>query len=101
VDGSRLLDDAWRDAARTTEHRGEDRVQPGVELHVGLGFRLPTAAQPLLGPGSFGHTGTGGAIAAALPEAGLAVAFLPNRLHTGAAEDTVRSRLLDAARAAC
>jgi len=101
VDGVALLDPAWRDAARTTEYRGPDLVQDGVELHVGLGVRLPTAAQPLLGPGSFGHTGTGGAVVAALPEAQLAVAFLPNRLHTGAAEDRCRGRLLEAARAAC
>jgi CubicO group peptidase (beta-lactamase class C family) len=61
VDGVRLLSDAALGRARTEQVRGPDLVTVG-ESRFGVGFQLPTPAGPLLGEGSFGHQGAGGAL---------------------------------------
>jgi CubicO group peptidase (beta-lactamase class C family) len=60
VDGLRLLDEPTADDMRATHSRGRDRVTDEVS-HFGAGVMLPSSRIPLLGPGSFGHDGHGGA----------------------------------------
>jgi CubicO group peptidase (beta-lactamase class C family) len=81
VDGVRLLSPAAMEQARREHVRGPDLAAAAMaESALGLGFNLPTADRPLGGPGSFGTVGLGGCRAWALPEAGLAFAYLPTQL---------------------
>jgi CubicO group peptidase (beta-lactamase class C family) len=81
VDGVRLLSAAAMDNARREQVRGPDLAAAAMaESALGLGFNLPTPERPLGGPGSFGTVGLGGCRAWALPEAGLAFAYLPTQL---------------------
>lgn len=81
VDGVRLMSAAAMDDARRERVRGPDLAAAAMqESALGLGFNLPTADRPLGGPGSFGTVGLGGCRAWALPEAGLAFAYLPVQL---------------------
>lgn len=81
VDGVRLLSGPAMENARREYVRGPDIAAAAMsESALGLGFNLPTAARPLGGPGSFGSVGLGGSRAWALPEAGLAFAYLPSQL---------------------
>jgi CubicO group peptidase (beta-lactamase class C family) len=81
VDGVRLLSAAAMENARREQVRGPDLAAAAMtETALGLGFNLPTPERPLGGPGSFGTVGLGGCRAWALPEAGLAFAYLPTQL---------------------
>ena len=81
VGGLRLLSDAAMEDARREHVRGPDLAAAAMaESALGLGFNLPTRDRPLGGPGSFGTVGLGGCRAWALPEAGLAFAYLPIQL---------------------
>jgi CubicO group peptidase (beta-lactamase class C family) len=81
VDGVRLMSTAAMEHARREHVRGPDLAAAAMtESALGLGFNLPTADRPLGGPGSFGSVGLGGCRAWALPEAGLAFAYLPTQL---------------------
>lgn len=74
-----------------------------TESALGLGFTLPTAERPLGGPGSFGAVGLGGCRAWAVPEAGLAFAYLPAQLldtSPDPREVTLTRAVLTAAKAA-
>lgn len=78
VDGVRLLSPAAMEAARRERVRGPDLAAFAMTNTVlGTGFNLPTRERPLGGPGSFGTVGLGGCRVWALPEAGLAYAYLP------------------------
>ena len=46
----------------------------------GIGFELPAAEKPMLGPGSFGHAGAGGRWGFAHPESGVAVGYVCNTM---------------------
>ncbi|MCW0212630.1 MAG: beta-lactamase family protein [Pseudonocardia sp.] len=61
VDDVRILSEKAVDRARAEQVRGPDEVLLS-ESRFGTGFQLPTAAAPLLGAGSFGHAGAGGAL---------------------------------------
>ena len=81
VGGLRLLSEAAMASARREHVRGPDLAAAAMtESALGLGFNLPTRDRPLGGPGSFGTVGLGGCRAWALPEAGLAFAYLPIQL---------------------
>jgi len=81
VGGLRLLSEAAMSRARREHVRGPDLAAAAMaESALGLGFSLPTRDRPLGGPGSFGTVGLGGCRAWALPEAGLAFAYLPIQL---------------------
>lgn len=81
VDGIRLMSAAAMENARRERVRGPDLAAAAMtESALGLGFTLPTEDRPLGGPGSFGAVGLGGCRAWALPEAGLAFAYLPAQL---------------------
>ncbi|MBP2366931.1 serine hydrolase domain-containing protein [Pseudonocardia parietis] len=61
VDGTRILSEQAVQRARTEQVRGPDDVLIG-ESRFGIGFQLSTPGAPLLGEGSFGHAGAGGAL---------------------------------------
>ncbi len=95
VDGIRLLRPGTVDRARRTAARGIDEVM-GAESHFGLGFQLalPGHATP---EGAFGHSGAGGSLAFAHPEAGLSFAYVTNRMQNHDGEDPRRLALVEAA----
>lgn len=52
----------------------------GLEMAFGVGFQHPSPSYPFSpNPRAFGHGGSGGSISFADPDAGLALAFIPNR----------------------
>ena len=86
LDGIRLLrPETVREATRVVS-RGPDRVI-FVETCFGLGFSLPPMLGPDCGPSAFGHPGAGGSLGFADPEAGLAFAYVMNRMRFEAGGD--------------
>lgn len=85
------------EAARTCQTEGADQVLsfPGIELPttIGLGFWTSSAFAPYGGERSFGHSGAGGSVGFADPEARLAGGYVMNRMMQGLAGDP-RSRSL-------
>ncbi len=86
VGGVRLLQPATVDRARATrtKHLGPLPQLAGLPRPpgegFGLGFELPGATNPMLGPGSFGHAGAGGRLGFAHPESGIAAGFACNSM---------------------
>uniref|UniRef100_J1RMJ9 Esterase n=1 Tax=Streptomyces auratus AGR0001 TaxID=1160718 RepID=J1RMJ9_9ACTN len=96
VDGHpRLFAPATLTLARTEESAGLDRTLL-VHTRFGLGFMLHGAAAPLLGPGSFGHPGRGGALAAADPTTGLAFGYVTNAMQRNVTADARPQAMLRA-----
>jgi CubicO group peptidase (beta-lactamase class C family) len=80
AEGISLLSPSALERARSEQVRGPDLAALGMEESaIGLGLQLPTRSLHLGGPGSFGTTGLGGSQAWALPEAGLAFAYVTNQ----------------------
>ena len=86
VDGVRLFKAETMQMARTPQTKGLGapgdfakfmRTEP---QWFGLGFELPRAAEPMFGPGSFGHAGAGGRMGFAHPESGIAVGYVCNNM---------------------
>ncbi|MFF0735769.1 serine hydrolase domain-containing protein [Streptomyces chartreusis] len=98
VDGVRLLDTATVERARAEESSGPDRVLV-VNTRFGLGYMLHGTASPLLGPGSFGHPGRGGALGFADPEAGIALGYVTNGFRKTVTADPRAQGLIRALRA--
>ncbi len=97
VDGHpRLFAPATLTLARTEESAGLDRTLL-VGTRFGLGFMLHGAASPLLGPGSFGHPGRGGALAFADPESGFAFGYVTNGMQKNVTADPRAQALVRAA----
>ncbi|MFI9049204.1 serine hydrolase domain-containing protein [Streptomyces sp. NPDC053427] len=97
VDGHpRLFAPATLTLARTEESAGLDRTLL-VHTRFGLGFMLHGAAAPLLGPGSFGHPGRGGALAFADPESGFAFGYVTNGMQKNVTADPRAQALVRAA----
>jgi CubicO group peptidase (beta-lactamase class C family) len=86
VDGVRLLSESAVRRARlplTDDLKGPEDLRAlatGDPQRFGLGFELPRKAEPMLGPGSFGHAGAGGRMAFAHPELNVAVAYVCNNM---------------------
>jgi CubicO group peptidase (beta-lactamase class C family) len=80
VDGTRLLTDGTLDEATRLRTSGPDLVI-GQELCFGLGFIAGPTVLGLGRPRAFGHSGAGGSVAMADRDAGLAVAYVMNRLR--------------------
>ena len=85
------------DAARTCQTEGPDRVLsfPGIDLPstIGLGFWTASEFAPYGGERAFGHSGAGGSVGFADPEAGIAGGYVMNRMMQGLSGDP-RSRPL-------
>ncbi|MET7703392.1 serine hydrolase domain-containing protein [Streptomyces sp. NPDC005485] len=99
VDGVRLLAPGTVDLARTEASAGPDRVLV-VGTRFGLGYMLHGTASPLLGPGSFGHPGRGGALGFADPDSGIAFGYVTNGFRTSVTADPRAQALVRAVRAA-
>ncbi|MFF0159801.1 serine hydrolase domain-containing protein [Streptomyces sp. NPDC005263] len=103
VDGTgralRLFDPATLAAARTEESTGPDRVLV-VNTRFGLGYMLHGSASPLLGPGSFGHPGRGGALGFADPETGVSFGYVTNGFRKTVTADPRAQALVRAVRGA-
>jgi CubicO group peptidase (beta-lactamase class C family) len=86
VDGVRLLKPQTVERARRPINAGlkpPDPLSrlPATDLHLfGLGYELNRSATPMLGEGSFGHTGAGGRLGFAHPESGIAVGYICNNM---------------------
>jgi CubicO group peptidase (beta-lactamase class C family) len=97
VDGVRILDDATVAAATVTQSQGPDAILV-FDSHFGLGFMLPSATVPMLGPSSFGHDGAGGSQAFADPDSGVAFAYVMNKMTAQISGDPRSQALADAVR---
>ncbi|WP_329399628.1 serine hydrolase domain-containing protein [Streptomyces melanogenes] len=97
VDGRRLFAPATVALARTEESAGPDRVLV-VNTRFGLGYMLHSPASPLLGPGSFGHPGSGGSLGFADPESGIAFGYVTNGHQKGVTADPRAQALVRAVR---
>ncbi|MEV5828381.1 serine hydrolase domain-containing protein [Spirillospora sp. NPDC052242] len=101
VAGRILRPDTLREAIRPRVS-GPDRTML-IDSAFGLGFMRPaqTFFVPAAGRDSaFGHTGAGGSIGLGDPDAGLAVAYLPNLMGDHLSGDLRAYRLVEAAYAA-
>lgn len=82
VDGVRLLAPATVERASRPQSDGLPVPDPlaalpsPYPLRHGLGFELHRSANPMLGTGSFGHSGAGGRLGFADPESGIAVGYV-------------------------
>jgi CubicO group peptidase (beta-lactamase class C family) len=90
-----LLSREQIDEARTCQTDGADRVLsfPGIELPttIGLGFWTSSMFAPYGGERAFGHSGAGGSVGFADPEARIGGGYVMNRMLQGLAGDP-RSR---------
>lgn len=86
VDGVRLLSPATvrRMTAVQTDRTPMYGLPPGLNIpadrsfYMSLGFMRSCYAMPLVGPGSFGHPGSGGSIGFADPDAGVGFGYVTN-----------------------
>lgn len=108
VDGVRLLEaatvaEASRDQAagiRKPDCASADPWADGTPQVWGLGFEISNPENPMLGPGSFGHSGMGGRLGFAHPESGVAFGFVGQQMAYPAPGtlDPRWTRILDAVR---
>lgn len=87
VDGTRILDEESLQRMIAPRYRGEDRMLR-FPIAFGTGVQLPFPQFSMLGPGSFGHEGAGGAVSVADPRRGLSVSYITDQYPTsnGAAQ---------------
>ncbi|MBO1336508.1 serine hydrolase domain-containing protein [Streptomyces sp. VRA16 Mangrove soil] len=97
--GARLFTEETLRLARTETSSGPDRILV-VPSRFGLGYMLHGVASPLLGPGSFGHPGRGGALGFADPETGIAFGYVTNGMQKGVTADPRAQALVKAVRGA-
>ncbi|MFD9908928.1 serine hydrolase domain-containing protein [Streptomyces sp. NPDC059063] len=97
--GPRLFTPETVALARGEASAGADRVLV-VNTRFGLGYMLHGGAAPLLGPGSFGHPGRGGALGFADPEAGVGFGYVTNGMRKGVTADERAQGLVRAVRRA-
>jgi CubicO group peptidase (beta-lactamase class C family) len=97
ADGSqRLITTATMEAMREGQGTYQDLVL-GFPLEFGLGVARSGPEQHFgPNPAAFGHDGFGGSAACADPEAGLAMAYVMNRMGMNLADDPRKMALLDA-----
>ncbi|NBE95133.1 beta-lactamase family protein [Nonomuraea sp. KC401] len=86
VDGVRLLDPSTveRMTAVQTDKTRMYGLPPGLDIpadrsfYMSLGFWRACPPVPMVGPGSFGHPGSGGSIALGDPDAGVGFGYVTN-----------------------
>ncbi len=101
LDGRRLLSAEVLAEATAEQWFGREDLL-GHTRRMALGFALGLPGHLAMGPSprAFGHTGAGGAIGFADPDAGLGFAYAPNRMHSGPGISPRLSALVDALYAA-
>jgi CubicO group peptidase (beta-lactamase class C family) len=96
LDGVRILSPAQIERCRTQESDGIDAVL-SVPMRFGLGYRLTQpAAKYGPNPHSFGHTGAGGSLGFADPDAKLGFAYTMNQMGSQLLLDLRVAVLLEA-----
>jgi CubicO group peptidase (beta-lactamase class C family) len=95
VDGVRVLAPDTVDAARAVHSEGPDKVIL-VPSRFALGFLLPPMLAPNAGEGAFGHSGAGGSLGFADPEAGIGFGYVMNRMRLAAEIDPRSAGLVKA-----
>lgn len=95
--GARLFTPSTVALARGEASAGDDRVLV-VNTRFGLGYMLHGGASPLLGSGSFGHPGRGGALGFADPESGIGFGYVTNGMNKGVTADPRAQGLVRAVR---
>ena len=97
LDGVRLLRPGTIAAAIVEQARGIDAVL-GMEDRFALGFMLPSPMRPFSpNPRAFGHSGAGGALGFADPDARLGFGYVANRtVFSGRGGDPRWPRLIEA-----
>lgn len=105
VDGIRLLSAETVAAAGTLTTSGVHRPPlpdgtPQPDPRWGIGFHLDDEFQPMLGDGSFGHSGMGGRLGFAHPASGIAFGYASQRMELALVPqiDERMRRLMDALR---
>jgi CubicO group peptidase (beta-lactamase class C family) len=84
LDGVGVLSPEAIDRARTEQRSGPDNVIPILDTKFGLGFQIGTAAEPIgPNPRAFGHSGMGGSLGFADPEARVGFGYAMNRMESG------------------
>jgi CubicO group peptidase (beta-lactamase class C family) len=91
VDGVRLLAPGTLSSATEEQVSGVDQVMV-TPSRFSSGYMLPTEANTMAGPHSFGHTGRGGSLGFADPEHGVAFGYVMNHIIGG--PDDVRATFL-------
>ena len=96
LDGVDILSQAAIEAALVEQSNGWDAVL-ARPTRFGLGFMLTSESFPL-GPGArtFGHTGAGGSLGFADPDAGIGFGYCMNQMRVEAGDDSRAARLFAA-----
>ena len=97
LDGRRLLSAEVLAEATTEQWHGREDLL-GHTRRMALGFALGLPGHLAMGPSprAFGHTGAGGAIGFADPDAGLGFAYAPNHMYSGPGISPRLNALVDA-----
>ena len=95
VDGVRLLNDETVARASTEQVKGRDEVLQ-ILTRFGLGFSLHGESSSLGQDGAFGHSGAGGSLGFADPQAGIGFGYVMNKMQL---EDTRTVNLIAAVHA--
>ncbi|GEC07172.1 esterase [Streptomyces spinoverrucosus] len=96
VDGVRLLAPETLGLAVKEQAGGKDQVML-IPSRFSSGYTLPTETNPMVGPGSFGHTGRGGSLGFADLERGVAFGYVMNHIISGS-DDARATSLVEAVR---
>ena len=98
VDGVRLLNDDTIANATIEQSNGVDAVLM-IPTRFGLGYFLPSSYSELMGPTSFGHSGAGGSLGLADPEAKIGFGYVMNKMQMNLGGDNRTTSLIDAVKA--
>ena len=95
VDGKRLLKPETVAYAITEQSNGRDEVLQ-IPTRFALGFSLNAGSSLLGNEGAFGHSGAGGSLGFADPEAGIAFGYVMNKMQLVAGDDPRTLSLISA-----
>ncbi|MBA2608975.1 MAG: beta-lactamase family protein [Actinobacteria bacterium] len=98
VDGVRILTDETIANATVEQSNGKDAVLM-IPTRFGLGYFLPSSYSQLMGPGSFGHSGAGGSLGLADPEARVGFGYVMNKMQANLGGDARTTDLIAAVKA--
>ena len=97
LDGVRILSPAHIERCYSEQSSGPDAVMFGLPMRFGLGYRLTQpAARYGPNPHAFGHTGAGGSLGFADPDAKIGFAYTMNQMGPHILIDPRVTTLLDA-----